>query len=160
MIWPDLITLRRIALPPLERNERRLFGRDIMFSKPLQTRGFAGVVQDANVDDVRLQLLGVDNVYAVNTATMKYHANGHGRTYEAGSYALRPDGFWSEYQYHFRLWPHVDGVGISAHHELNPWCRPRDHYAGVDWDVQAGVEKAHELLDIDRSASVDGIRPR
>lgn len=160
MSWPDLITLRRIALPVLERNERRLFGRDVMFSKPLQTRGFAGVVMDAEVADVRRQLLDVDNVYPVNTATMKYHKNDHGRTYEAGSYAYRPDGFLGEYQYHFRLWNHVDGIGISAHHELNPWRRPRDHYAGVDWRIQPGVDQAHQFLDIDRSASVDGIRPR
>ncbi|MDS0284686.1 hypothetical protein [Haloarcula onubensis] len=160
MYWPDLITLRRIALPVLERNERRLFGRDIMFSKPLQTRGFAGVVLEATVDDVRRQLLNVDNVYPVNTATLKYHETSEGRAYEAGTYALRPEGFLGEIQYHFRLWPHVDGVGISAHRELNPWRRPRDHYAGVDWHVGPGVEKAYELLDIDRSKSVDGIRPR
>ena len=160
MIWPDLITTRRIVLPPLERNERRLFGRDIMFSKALQTRGFAGVVLEATVDDVRRQLLDVDRVYPVNTATMKYHQGNHGRAYECGSYALRPDGFLGEYQFHFRLWNHVDGVGISAHYELNPWRRPRDHYAGVDWQPQLGIEKARELLDIDPAADVDDIRPQ
>ncbi|WP_336358981.1 hypothetical protein [Haloarcula sp. CGMCC 1.6347] len=160
MIWPDLITTRRIVLPPLERNERRLFGRDIMFSKALQTRGWAGVVQGADPDDVREQLLDIDNVYPVNTATMKYHEGNHGRAYECGSYALRPDGFLDEYQFHFRLWGHVDGVGISAHYELNPWRRPRDHYAGVDWQPQPGVAKARDLLDIDPAASVDDIRPQ
>lgn len=152
MLWPDLITVRRIALPPLERNERRLFGRDIMFSKPLQTQCFAGVVQDAKPDDVRYTLLEQDRIYPVNTATMKYHETGGGRAYECGSYALRPDGFRGEYQYHFRLWNHVDGVGISAHSELNPWRRPFDHYAGVDWQPQPGIEKARALLDIDPGA--------
>ena len=157
MLWPDLIRVRHIILPPLERNERRLFGRDIMFSKSLQTQCFAGVVQGAEPDDVREQLLDIDRVYPVNTATMKYHSNDHGRAYECGSYALRPDGFLGEYQYHFRLWPHADGVGISAHYELNPWGRPRDHYAGVDWQPQPGIEKASDLLDIDHSASVSRI---
>ncbi|MBX0325794.1 hypothetical protein EGH21_22510 [Halomicroarcula sp. F13] len=160
MIWPDLITFRRIALPPLERNERRLFGRDVMFSKPLQTRCFAGVVRDADVDDVRYELLAMDDVYPVNTATLKYHETSQGRAYERGSYALRPDGFWSEYQYHFRLWSHEEGIGVSAHYELNPWVRPRDHYAGVDWQPQPGIEKAWALLDIDSSKTADGILPQ
>jgi len=96
MLWPDLIMFRRTVLPPLERNERRLFGRDIMFSKPLQTRCFAGVVQDADSDNVRKQLLDIDTVFPVNTATMKYHETSERRAYECGSYALRPDGFLGE----------------------------------------------------------------
>lgn len=160
MIWPDLITFRRTVLPVLERNERRLFGRDIMFSKALQIRCFAGVVRDASCDDVRYDLLEEDNVFPVNTATMKYHETSEGRAYEQGSYALRPNSFWSTWQYHFRLWNHVDGVAVTAHFELNPWVRPRDHYAGVDWQPDLGIEKAREMLDLDTTTSVDGIRPQ
>jgi hypothetical protein len=62
MLWPDLITVRRIILPPLEYNERRLFGLDIMFSKLLQTQRFTSVVR-GDPDTVRYALLEEDHIF-------------------------------------------------------------------------------------------------
>lgn len=53
MTWPDLISLGRVVLLVLERNEQRLLGRDVMLSKAVQPACFAGVTRDATVDDVR-----------------------------------------------------------------------------------------------------------
>lgn len=156
--WPDLIGVRRVVLPVLERNEQRLFGRDVMFSKALQPRCFAGVVEDASVWDLREQLHDARLTYPVNTATMKYHETVAGRAYEHGSYAFRPQGFLGREQFHWRVWNHVAGAGVSAHYELNPWRHPVRHYRGDEWDPDRGVQLAREWFDL-APGDVAGIRP-
>lgn len=50
-----------------------------------------------------------------------------------------------------------DSAETSVHYGLNPWRRPLDHYAGVDWQPQPGIEKARALLDIGPGADATGI---
>ena len=63
MPWPDLITVRRIILPPLECNEHRFFGWDTMLSNLLQTQCFAGAARGGDPDTVRYALLEEDHIF-------------------------------------------------------------------------------------------------
>lgn len=157
-MYPDLNTFRRIVVPIFEQNEESWFGKDIMFSKKGQNRTYTGVIVDRTVADVVEELQSMENVYSRNLAALKWRETQDGeRVYERASYAYVPNGFFGEYQYHVRLWPHEDGVAVWAHYELNPWVRPRDHYNGVDWNPQKGKEWAKNTFDIDESKNMSNV---
>jgi len=159
-MYPDLNLLRQAAIPILERNEHRWFGRDIMFTKEAQDFCFAGVIKDVDVGDVVSQLRSMDNTYPCNLAALKYRYDGETKVYERASYAHRPNGFRGKWQYHVRLWNHEDGVAIFAHKELNPWHSPWKHYhskRGKTWLPHKGIEWVHDNFDVNTSANMEKI---
>jgi len=161
-MYPDLNKFRRVVVPLLERNEHRLFGRDIMFTKEAQDVCYAGVISGADVDTVVSQLRKMDNTFPCNLAALKWRDTPHGRLYERASYAYRPEGFRGKWQYHVRLWPHERGTAVFAHKELNPWHSPRKHYhstRGKTWLPHKGIEWVHEQFVVDTGANIENIQP-
>jgi len=160
MNYPDLNKFRRVVVPVFERNERRWFGRDIMFTKEVQDYCYAGTIRSRTVDSVVAELREKDNTFPCNLAALKYVETSDGSLYERASYAYRPDGFRGKWQYHVRLWPSDKGVAVFAHKELNPWHSPWQHYhstRGDTWLPQKGIEWVREQFDIDTDVPIDAI---
>lgn len=136
----ELNTLRRTLCPLIEK-----VAPQVMAYKEASDREFVGVV-DKSVEATRWWMHSQKNVYANNAAALKYYEVDGEHVPERGSYALRPDGRFGEWQLHYRLFPHEKGTALSVHWELNPLVRPVDHYNGHKWSPHQGKQKAREHL--------------
>lgn len=152
----DLINTRRKVWPLIERYDRDVIGTEIFAVGVIRQSEYAGVLP-TSVGRARRKLKGMTKVYANNAAALKYVERDGERSYEQGSYAYRPDGFFGKWQLHMRLFEHEDGTALFAHWELNPYHSPRKHYNGVHLQDNKGVEKALDMFPELEQKSLDGI---
>ena len=153
--WPDLWRFRRTVLPRIAdlRVETDEYD-DVIPEKtrlPLQDREHVGIVDDTPTT-VRSRLRQHDDVMGAPLASIQYDMVNGQRVYEVGSFAVRPNGMFSTWQYHIRLTPRHGGTHTSlwAHKEYNPWSHPRKHYRAESWSAEKGVryyrDRAQELF--------------
>ena len=84
-----------------------------------------------------------------------YEQNGAMR-YEEASYSHRPDGFFSRWQLHVRLFPTTDGeTALWCHWERNPNVAPLAHLRQDGYDPATGKQRLQELLDEPLRLSTD-----
>lgn len=148
-------TIRYTAFPTLEQYFPR-----VKFVTNLRDEEFVGVVR-SHPDNTEWVLSQHTKVYENNLAAVKSVTVDGREVYETASYAYRPKRKYGEWQYHIRLWPHVDGTAITEHKEYNPLSRPWSHYHptyGETWLPPTQYDaRSHEYFDIDTDAPIDGI---
>lgn len=145
--------LRRTLLPVLDRVAKHAVGEEWYTAYDVNEDELVAVVDippDAVVSDLEAAGFIPEPLAAVKT-------DWTGRT-EAASYAYHhgPKPFpgapeWlRDRQVHVTLFERDDGTAITAHDEYNSWVPWlwREHYRGIGYEIEAGVNHAAALLDI------------
>lgn len=144
-------TIRRYLWPKIERWHPPIFA--YAEAKDVELAG----VLEMPIPVARRAIAKSEHVYPNAAAALKYYKVDGKKVNERGSYAYRPNGRFSKYQTHYRLFPHEAGTAIFAHYELNPLTNPIDHYRGKGWNARKGRRIARKQLNLERDYSVDGI---
>jgi hypothetical protein len=86
------------------------------------------------------------NVYTNNLSAVRWRLEDGERQVELGSWAYRPEGIFSQFQYHLVPIENKGGnVELYCHREHNPLRHPVEHLKGENFWGPEGVEFANSL---------------
>lgn len=154
-----LQSLRRVLFPILDRVvPSSLYP---YFVASMHQDEYAGVV-DARPAVVRRQLRKGEDIYQDYAAAQRRLTPlsrlarqtdvtiGGDPVLACGSFAVRRDGRFGEWQSHIRLVATADGrTAIFAHHERTPIAHPMKHLDLTGFEFGRGIEVARDVLSID-----------
>lgn len=137
------------------------------FVAPMHPAEYVGV-WDVDAAEARRRLRAMDHTYPavaaaqrrLTPATRLSQRTGVSLAgppvYAHGSFAIRPDGRFGEWQTHVRLVPTTDGrVTLWAHRERNPLAYPKRHLDEDGFDIDTGVGTIRDLFPVTRVPLAD-----